>query len=581
MTGDPFVPRSGSSSRVFGLALAGLAVPLGLAVLLGLVLRPGAPPDDLQTLLRLRVAALETESAARTVADQRVLAAETVARHYRQTGFAPGWTGPDGPTPVADSLLAALRAADRDGLRPSDYHVATLDSLGRHLRAQADAGASMDPRALADFELLCTDAFLLYGGHLLRGRVDPVELVPTWTLDRRQADLTAHLQRALDAGSVRSVLDGLRPPQPEYAAFRRTLRRYRTIAERDGWPTVPDGPTLTEGARDERVPTLRRRLRATGDLSAERPPDSLRFDAPLRRAVARFQERHGLAIDGTVGPATRAALNVPVAARIDQIVVNMERWRWLPRDLGSPHVRVNIADFWLRVVEQGTPTLQMRVVVGTRYRQTPVFSDRISYLVFSPYWHVPPNIAAQDKLPEFQRDPSLVSRLGFEVLDGWGADARTVDPSTIEWGRLSAANFPYRLRQRPGPANALGQVKFMFPNRHNVYLHDTPARSLFGRPERGFSSGCIRVEHPVGLAAFLLRAHDDWTPERIRTAMNGNTEQTAVLREKVPVHLLYWTAWMEEGTLHFRDDVYQRDDAVAAALAAPPSPPPRSTAAGE
>lgn len=570
------MPRFDSSSRPVGLAL------VGLAVLLGLALHPGGPPEDLRTLLRLRVAAMETGSAAaRSAADRRLLAAETVAHHYRQTGFAPGWTGPDGPTPVADSLLVALRAADRDGLRPADYHVAALDSLGRRLRAQADAGASMAPRALADFELLCTDAFLLVGGHLLRGRVDPVELVPSWSLDRRQADLPAHLQRALDQGAVRPVLDSLRPPQPEYAALRRALRRYRALAERGGWPSLPDGPTLAEGVRDARVPTLRRRLRATGDLSAARPADSLRVDAPLRRAVARFQERHGLAVDGAVGPATRAALNVPVAARIEQIVVNMERWRWLPRDLGRPHVRVNIADFWLRVVEDGAPTLQMRVVAGSRYRQTPVFSDRISYLVFSPYWHVPPRIAAQDKLPAFQRDPSLVSRLGFEVLDGWGADAQTVDPSTIEWDRLSASNFPYRLRQRPGPANALGRVKFMFPNRHNVYLHDTPARSLFGRSERGFSSGCIRVEHPVDLAAFLLRAHDDWTPERIRAAMAGDAEQTVVLREKVPVHLLYWTAWMEAGTLHFRDDVYQRDDAVAAALAAPPSPPSPSAPAGE
>ena len=325
---------------------------------------------------------------------------------------------------------------------------------------------------------------------------------------------------------------------------------------------------------------LRRRLRATGDLTGPPASDSFRFDATLRRAIARFQERHGLAIDGVVGPTTRAALNVPVEARLRQIEVNMERWRWLPRDLGDPHVRVNIADFWLRVVEGGAPALQMRVVVGTRYRQTPVFSDRISYLVFNPYWHVPPRIATQDKLPEFRRDPSLVSRLGFELLDGWGSDARIVDPSTIDWGRLSAANFPYHLRQRPGPANALGRVKFMFPNRHNVYLHDTPARSLFGRTERGFSSGCIRVERPVDLATYLLRDNDGWTEARVRTAMSQTTEQTVVLRRKVPVHLLYWTAWPEDGSLHFRTDIYRRDEAVASALAAPPSPRSLSESGG-
>jgi murein L,D-transpeptidase YcbB/YkuD len=220
------------------------------------------------------------------------------------------------------------------------------------------------------------------------------------------------------------------------------------------------------------------------------------------------------------------------------------------------------------------------VVVGTRYRQTPVFSDRLSYLVFNPYWHVPPRIATQDRLPEFRRDPSLVSRLGFEVLDGWGPDARTVDPSTIDWGRLSADNFPYRLRQRPGPANALGRVKFMFPNRHNVYLHDTPARSLFGRTERGFSSGCIRVERPVDLATYLLRDNEGWTEARVRSEMSRSTERTVVLQQKVPVHLLYWTAWPEDGTLHFRNDIYRRDEAVASALAAPPAPRSLSESGG-
>ena len=561
--------------------LAPLLRVLGPILLVGVLSAPAPPPDDVQTLLRLRIEAAESASSpAMVAADERVRAAPTVARYYRETGFEPGWTGPDGPTPLVDSLLAALRAADREGLRPADYHVAAIDSLRRHLQARADAGASMDPRALADFELLCTDAFLLYGTHLLRGRLDPEALVPTWTLDRRRADLTEHLRSALQSGTVRAALRQLRPPQPGYAAFRRAYARYRRLAERGGWPTVPEGPALEEGVEDERVPVLRRRLRATGDLTGPPASNPFRLDAALRRAIARFQERHGLAIDGVVGPATRAALNVPVEARLRQIEVNMERWRWLPRDLGDPHVRVNIADFWLRVVEGGAPVLQMRVVVGTRYRQTPVFSDRLSYLVFNPYWHVPPRIATQDRLPEFQRDPSLVSRLGFEVLDGWGPDARVVDPSTIDWGRLSADNFPYRLRQRPGPANALGRVKFMFPNRHNVYLHDTPARSLFGRTERGFSSGCIRVERPVDLATYLLRDNEDWTEARVRSEMSRSTERTVVLQQKVPVHLLYWTAWPEDGTLHFRNDIYRRDEAVASALAAPPAPRSLSESGG-
>jgi murein L,D-transpeptidase YcbB/YkuD len=509
-----------------------------------------------------------------TAGPERVLVRRAVARYYRTTEFEPAWTGPEGPTLQADSLLAVLRDAPLDGLRPADYHVATIDSLARHLRGREQAGQPMDTRVLADFELLCTDAFLLYGAHLLGGRVDPVAVVPTWNLDRRQQNLVERLRDALQQNSIRATLQHLRPPHSEYDAFRRVLGRYRALARQGGWPTIPDGPTLEEGMRDERVPRLRRRLQATGDLSADSPPDSLLFDDRLRQAVGRFQERHGLTVDGVVGPATRATMNVPVDERIRQIEVNLERWRWLPRDLGDPHVLVNIADFWLRVVADDRRALQMRVVVGTRYRQTPIFSDTISYLVFNPYWHVPRRIAVEDKLPDFQRNPALVSQLGFEVFAGWGADANPIDPATIAWDSLSASHFPYRLRQKPGPANALGRVKFMLPNPYNVYLHDTPARSLFDETERSFSSGCIRVEYPVDLALYLLGPNGGWTRERVDDVMNRDGERTVVLRRKVPVHLLYWTAWMEdEKTVHFRNDIYGRDGAVARALSALPSSP--------
>ena len=492
----------------------------------------------------------------------------------------PKWITSSGPTAQADSLLAVLRDADQDGLRPSDYHVATLDSLREHLRRAASGNRSMDGRRLADFELLCTDAFLLYGRHLLQGRVDPVELVPTWTLDRRQRDLAQRLDEAVEQGTIRSALNDLRPNQSGYHALRRALQRYRDIAAAGGWPTVPDGPKLEVGVEHDQVEALRARLRATDDLTVDSSAVPRQFDDALRAAVVQFQERHGLEADGVVGPASRAALNVPVDRRIQQIEINLERWRWLPEDLGNPHVLVNIAGFQLRVMADGEEQLSMRVVTGRPYRQTPIFSDEISYLAFSPYWNVPHRLASQDKLPEFQRNPALVSQQGFEVFQGWGA-TQPLDPATIDWKSLSASNFPYRLRQRPGPQNALGQVKFMFPNRHSVYLHDTPSQALFQRSARGFSSGCIRVERPVELATYLLRANEGWTPERVRRAMGQSQEQTVVLGEKVPVHLLYWTSWVEDGQVQFRNDIYQRDGAVASALdAVPPDPRNRPDAGG-
>ncbi len=563
---------------------SGLLLPLTLlcvGTVLGFGTESVSATAEVEEHLRIRIEAIQDEvPGASSVGSELILAREEVARYYRQAAFEPVWAQPTGPTVLVDSLLSILRDAEREGLRPADYHLAAIDSLLQHFRMQAGAGEPLDPRRLVDLELLCTDAFLLYGSHLLAGRVDPTAITPSWTADGRQADLVQHLEQALTETSLRTAVTKLRPPQPEYDALRRALARYRTIEANGGWPSVPDGPTLEVGAQDERVPLLRRRLRITGDLSAApSPEDSLTFGTSLDQAVKRYQERHGLTVDGVVGPATRAALNVPVEERIQQIKTNLERWRWLPADLGALHVRVNIAGFDLRVVEDGTDVLQMRVVTGQAYRQTPVFSDQISYLVLNPYWYVPHSIAVKDKLPDFRRDPSLVSKLGFEVFRGWGADATRIDPSTIDWSALSAWNFPYRLRQRPGPQNALGQIKFMFPNRYSVYLHDTPSRSLFNLAERSFSSGCIRVEHPLDLATTLLRHNEGWTRERLQSAIRGDTEQTIVLTQKVPVHLLYWTAWVDsEGTVQFRRDVYDRDEAVRSALMAPLGGQPESAA---
>ncbi len=330
---------------------------------------------------------------------------------------------------------------------------------------------------------------------------------------------------------------------------------------------------MEAGARDGRVVPLRARLAATGELSEEGSAveDPERFDEEVARAVLAFQRRHGLGVDGIVGPATLAALNVPAAEHARQIQLNLERWRWLPADLGRRHVFVNAANFELDLVEDGREVFTSRVMVGRPYRRTPVFSDRISYLVLSPYWHVPHSLAVQDQLPAQRRDPGYFAQAGIRVFRGWGQDAVEVDPAAIDWSRVSASSFPYRLRQDPGPRNFLGGVKIMFPNRFNVYLHDTPSRALYERSRRDFSSGCTRVEKALELTELLLQDVPGWNMARIRQAVERGREETVRLPRSVPVHLLYQTAWAApDGAVHFRHDIYERDTPLAAALGEPP-----------
>ncbi len=279
--------------------------------------------------------------------------------------------------------------------------------------------------------------------------------------------------------------------------------------------------------------------------------------------MRRFQKWHGLAVDGVVGPATLAALNVSVEKRIRQIEVNLERWRWLPQELGARHILVNIAGFELNVIENGQPVMTMRVVMGKEERPTPVFSGALTYLVVCPYWQVPSTIAVKDKLPQIRKDPGYLTRKKIKVFQGGEA----INPRTINWSEVTAKNFNYRFRQDPGPKNALGRVKFVFPNPFSVILHDTPDRELFTRNVRTFSSGCIRVEKPIELAEYVMHGDPQWTREKILATINKWVERTVWLPEPIPVHLLYFTAWVDaEGMTHFRDDIYGRDKRLDEAL---------------
>ncbi|HSR42172.1 MAG TPA: L,D-transpeptidase family protein [Longimicrobiales bacterium] len=506
-----------------------------------------------------------------------IMAMGALPRFYEERAFRSAWFRGERPMPEVGELLSVLRSAVDEGLRPGDYHLPEIDALLRSRSADPED----DLCRRVDAELLLTDAFLVYASHLLQGRVNPERIEPEWIANRRGTDFAVVLADALDGRGISAAFDALEPREEGYRLLRAALTRLRAVARSGGWPRVPGGESLRAGMEDPRVEALRRRLEASGDLpilteetaASDGASDAL-FDERLAEGLRRFQRRHGLEPDGVAGEGTLRALNVPVEERIDQVELNMERWRWLPEELGRRHIRVNIAGFGVDVWEDGAPVRRIRAIVGRAYRQTPIFTGRMTYLVFSPFWHVPPGIAVNDKLPAIKRDPGYVAAQRMTLLD-----ARTnepVDPSTVEWSEMTGSEFNrrFRLRQEPGPWNALGTVKFMFPNRHNVYLHDTPDRGLFGRTERSFSSGCVRIEEPIWLAEYLLRGDPRWTRERIDGVIAGRREVSVILPEPVPVHVLYWTAWVDEdGVLQFRRDLYDRDAAVRRALEhGPPGP---------
>lgn len=500
------------------------------------------------------------------IGSDRALASEDLARFYEERAFEPAWTAPDGPLPRARTLVAILGDAELEGLRGSDYHLGRISGL----LGCRDGLARED---LAALELALSDAALVYAAHLATGKADPGTLHTLWRATRKDFDAARFLEEALAGGDLRAAYEELLPAYPEYRRLKAALVHLRRLAAAGGWGAVPPGELLRPGDASDRVPHLRARLAASGDLPATRtPPDDPVYDPDLEAVVRSFQSRHGLAADGVVGDRTLAALNAHVARRIEQVRVNLERWRWLPADLGERHLRVNVAAFELQGFEAGRVDLESRVIVGRAYTKTPVFSETMTYLVVNPFWHVPASIAGGEMLPRIQADPSYLERERLQVLDGTGPSARVVDPATVDWTELSAGELPYVFRQRPGAGSSLGRIKFMFPNPYNVYLHDTPQKGLFERDVRAFSHGCIRVEGPLDLAVWLLRADPAWSRERLEALIASGAQRTVVLPEPVPVHVQYWTAWADgRGTVHFRDDLYDRDPAVLRALGeAPP-----------
>jgi murein L,D-transpeptidase YcbB/YkuD len=483
-------------------------------------------------------------------------------RLYENNDYTPLWQEQE----RIDVLIDMVGRAEEEGLLPRDYHHEILLTLRRSKpREAAD---------IADFDMLLTDSLVRYVYHRYFGKVNPADLDSDWNLSRRldhdpleliadtmsAADMQQHIVEILDWG-------------PYYQRMKVLLAEYRERAahEGGGYPAVPSGPTLRKGMRDSRVALLRKRMQASNHLATAGPDDPEYFDAELERAVTKFQSETEIDVDGAVGAGTLAALNVSLQSRIDQIRVNMERARWILRDIRGidDFVVVNIADFKTTLIRDDENVWETRSQVGRTYRKSPIFRANMKYAQFNPTWTVPPGILKRDILPKLKADAQgYLTEKNMKLVDS--ATGKEVDPATIDWAAITPRNFRYQVVQRPGPDNALGQVKFIFPNPHFVFLHDTNHREHFDDKVRTFSSGCIRIEHPLEFARLVLN-DDQWDDAAIQGVIDSNETKTVYLKEPLPVLILYWTVnpITEKGAPEFLADVYDRDDRVLRALEAP------------
>jgi murein L,D-transpeptidase YcbB/YkuD len=519
---------------------------------------PVKSPTAVGEVIRNRISQF-AEQTGLLVREEPVWSFVLVSQFYSARDYEPAWIQNSQILPSAKNLLNAVKQSDREGLNPWRYHTALLDQI-----LEESTNKNSSPYTLADVDMLLTDAFLTLGSHLLSGCINPYSVDNEWFADRRTGNLPSVLEEAVASDDVRETLRSLYPKHPFYNRMREALARYRTFEKNGGWPEIPEGESIHKGDKDSRVPLLRERLYIEGDLN-QKPHKKDVFDASLERALIRFQRRHGQDADGVLGKETVKVLNIPVEFKVRQIRVNMERCRWLPADLGPTHIFVNVPDFHLDVIENGKTILDMKVVVGRKLRRTPVFSSVMNQIVLNPSWSVPKTIATKDILDHIREEPDYLEKNGFQVFSGYETNAPLVDSKTVDWSLYNEKNLPFHFYQKPGPTNALGKIKFLFPNRFDVYLHDTSSRELFQKRVRDFSSGCIRIEKPIDLALFLLG--DKWSKNDLTNALKKGTEQYISIDKKMPVHLLYWTAWVDDqDNVQFRDDIYSRDKPLDEAI---------------
>ncbi len=485
---------------------------------------------------------------------------------YLHRKIKPLWVTKDRLNNKAEVFIKTIIEADHEGLDASIYHRDDILSLVRILELNSVFDA-FEPAKYAELELLLTDAFVSYGFHLSEGVVEPNQTNVDWHIERPNKNLLKILRASLHNEKLEELVDILQPHHSGYLRLKSALLKYQNIKKSGGWHKIPVGPKLRKGDTEKRIAALRSRLIISGDLANSKSGDEEYFDEALESGVKKFQARNGLKTDGVVGSNTISALNISVEDRIEQIKLNMERWRWLPQDLGKRYILVNTANFELDIIENGQTVTSTRAIVGKKKRPTPALSRKITYMELNPYWNIPHKIAINDVLPCIKKDSNYLKDKSIRIFENWEDGAKEVNPESIDWNTVTKKNFVYKLRQDPANSNALGRVKFIFPNEFSIYLHDTPARTLFDKTKRTFSSGCIRIEKPMELAAYLLADNSKWTYEKLTAAVDSKKTRTILLSDPMNIHILYWTAWVDkDGIVNFRDDIYGRDRQLNIAL---------------
>jgi len=478
----------------------------------------------------------------------------------------PLWFADGRPTQAAQQAVAALANAGADGLDARDYDA---DTLAQAI-SQANGGTALAPESVDRLDNALSAAMRHYLSDLHRGRVDPRRVHADFSLpDEKSFDPDSYLHAAVAANRLPAAIHDAAPAFPLYATLRDALARYRALAAQPLWSQplpAPPGNKLNNGQPYDGLAPLAQRLEALGDLPPGTPVPTL-YSGALTTAVQSFQKRHGLEPDGVIGLGTLAQLNTPPSARVQQIALTMERLRWTPLTEGPRVIVVNIPEFMLHAYEYVDGKLdiklEMKVIVGKALdTRTPLFREDMRYIEFSPYWNVPPSIARGEVVPRLRRDPGYFTRQGFEFVSGNEA-VTALTPANLD----AVTSGQMRIRQRPGPQNALGDIKFVFPNNQNIYLHHTPTPQLFQRDRRDFSHGCIRVEEPVELAKFVLQDTPGWTEDRIRQAMSKGKSNTVALKQPLPVVLAYGTAIARaDGRVYFLPDIYGQDKLLEQAL---------------